>query len=105
MACSDWTGQYRWLEAVSNEAFRDAFLCPYQVEIGGLLFATMVFGGVFISLYVRQRTFIIPAILAITIGGIVLPQVQGVGLQIALLVILTALGGVPVLLLYKLSNR
>lgn len=105
MACSDFTGQFRWLEMLSNDAFRDAVLCPFQVEIGGLVFATLVFGGVVASLYIRQRAFIIPAVLAIAIGGLVLPQVQSVGLQIALLIVLTAAGAIPVLMIYRISSR
>lgn len=105
MACGDHTGQFRWLEMLSDDAFRDAVLCPFQLEMGGLVFGTLVFGGIVASLYIRQRAFIIPAVLAIAIGGLVLPQVQSVGLQMALLIILTAAGAIPVLMLYRMSRR
>jgi len=101
MSCTDWSGDY--LQALSEFAFRDAILCPYQTSIGGPEFATLIFGAIGMAFLIRQGSFAIPAVLMVVTAGVFMAQVAGIAVAFVTVVVLSALGIAPVLVLRKMS--
>lgn len=101
MSCTDWNGDY--LEALSQFAFRDAILCPYQTTIGGPEFATLIFGAIGMSYMIRQGSLVIPVIIMVATGGAFMTQVAGIAVGFVTVTVLTILGLAPVLVLRRMS--
>lgn len=103
MACSDWNGN--WYEALSNFAFRDAVLCPYQDTMGQAVFASMVVLGIInMPIYVRTQSAIIPIIITTAISGIVLVELAANAQTLVLVGLLMAIGLGPVLVLRRIQT-
>jgi hypothetical protein len=101
MACTDYSMAY---EAVLDAAFRDAIFCGFQTEIGGAAFALLVLGPVGLYLYGKSESTGMLLIMAIVTGGVALPYVAGVGINVIMVVALLVLGTAPVLYLYKIGR-
>lgn len=101
MTCTEWNGDY--LDALSEFAFRDALLCPYQTSLGGPEFATLVFGAVGMAYMIRQGSLVIPAVIMVATGGAFVSQVAGIAVGFVVTVILVMFGLGPVLVLRKMS--
>lgn len=100
MACSDYNGDF--LEAMLQEEFRDAILCPYQTNIGGALFAMIIYGAITSHIYIRTESVLIPLILTILVGGIALTQIPSSATALLTFALLMFGGIVPVLLIRRL---
>jgi len=100
MACSDHNGDF--LEAMMQEQFRDAILCPYQENIGGALFAMIIYGAITSHIYIRTESVLIPLVLSILVGGIALTQIPSEGAALITFALLVFGGVVPVLLIRRL---
>lgn len=104
MACTDYGGD--WIEAldVGTMAVQDAVLCPYQTTMGGVVFATFVILGlVNIPIYSRQQSVLVPMIVTLSVGGVVLSQVNSLFLGILTVVLLLLFGIGPLLVLRRLQ--
>lgn len=93
MSCTQWSGQ--WGEALTNGAFLDAILCPYQTQVGGVVFGLFVYGVVMTALYIRTDSVIAPLVGTIVVGVLLIPQLPAGGFQIiaAVLILALAVGG------------
>ena len=101
MSCTEWNGDF--LQALSEFAFRDALLCPYQMTLGGPEFATLIFGSIGIAYMIRQGSIVIPVIIMVTTGGAFMSQVAGIAVGFVTVAVLGILGLGPVLILRKMS--
>lgn len=103
MACSDWSGN--WYEALSNFAFRDAALCPYQESLGGVVFASiLIIGVVNLPIYIRQQSAIIPIIITTSVGGIVLVELSANAQTLVLVTLLMVISLGPILVLRRIQS-
>lgn len=100
MACSDYNGDF--LEAMVQEEFRDAILCPYQESLGGPLFAMIIYGAITAHIYIRTGSALLPFILSILVGGIAFTQVPSPAAATMTFVLLVLGGIVPVLVIRRL---
>ncbi len=93
MACTEWNGQ--WGEALTSGHFFDAILCPYQTQVGGLVFGLFIYGVVMTALYIRTDSVIAPLVGTMVVGVLIIPQLPAGGLQIiaAVLILALAAGG------------
>jgi hypothetical protein len=66
-----------------------------------LMFASVVFGGVGISLFVTTGSLVIPSILAILFGGVILGLLPATLVNIALVAVLLLLGGLGLLIAFR----
>jgi hypothetical protein len=66
-----------------------------------LLFASVIFGGVGLSLFVTTGSLVIPSVLAILFGSVVLTLMPATFANIMLVVILTLLGGLGLLIAFR----
>lgn len=101
MACGDYAYAY---EAVLDAAFRDAFFCVGQDAMGGPAFALLVLGPVGLYLYGKSESTGLLLVMAIVAGGVALPYVAGIGINMVVVLALLVLGVAPVLFLYRLGR-
>jgi hypothetical protein len=66
-----------------------------------LLFASVIFGGVGLSLFVTTGSVVIPSVLAILFGSVVLALMPATFANIALVATLLLLGGLGLLIAYR----
>lgn len=66
-----------------------------------LMFASVVFGGVGLSLFVTTGSLVIPSILAILFGGVILGLLPATLVNIALVAVLLLLGGLGLLIAFR----
>lgn len=101
MACTDWDGVY--LDALKDGAFQDAILCPYQDNMGGVVFALFVYGAIGTAIYVRTDSIIIPFVLVLLTGGIVMTEVASIAVGLVITMLLFVVGIGPILLLKRMG--
>lgn len=102
MTCKEWNGDF--LKALGEFAYRDAILCPYQMNIGGPEFATLILGAIGMSFMIKQDSPAIAAVVGIIFGGVFMTQIVGIASTIMTVLILTMVGIGPVLLLRRMSR-
>ena len=94
------------------DTLRELFLDGYFVRgwdcamTGGepaaqLMFASVIFGGVGLSLFVTTGSLVTPSVLAILFGGVVLGLLPATFANIALVAILLLLGGLGLLVAFR----
>jgi hypothetical protein len=94
------------------ETLREFFVNGYFVRgwdcamTGGdvtvqLMFASVIFGGVGLSLFVTTGSLVIPSILAILFGGVILSLMPATFANIALVAVLLLLGGLGLLIAFR----
>jgi hypothetical protein len=66
-----------------------------------LMFASIIFGGVGLSLFITTGSLVIPSILAILFGSVVLTLMPATFTNIALVGVLLLLGGLGLLIAYR----
>jgi hypothetical protein len=66
-----------------------------------LMFASVIFGGVGLSLFVTTGSLVMPAILAILFGSVILALLPATLVNIALVAVLMLLGGLGLLIAYR----
>jgi len=66
-----------------------------------LMFASVIFGGVGLSLFVTTGSLVMPAILAILFGSVILTLLPATLVNIALVAVLLLLGGLGLLIAYR----
>lgn len=66
-----------------------------------LMFASVIFGGVGLSLFVTTGSLVIPSILAILFGSVILALLPATLVNIALVAILSLLGGLGLLIAFR----
>lgn len=103
MACSDYS-QPVFFDAISEFAARDAFLCDLQLTFGGPEFALLFFGVVSVGLYRETGDVIMPAVVAIIIGGRAMSEIASLGLDYLTITLLVVVGVGPVWLLRKMGR-
>lgn len=102
MACSDWNDV--WLNALKNESFRDAILCPYQTSAGGLFLGMIVYGAITTGLYLRTRSVLLPTVLTTIIGGALFAYLPGPVVGLFTTVLLFAVGLGPVIFIRRVTG-
>lgn len=89
MACGDYGPELSSLtSALVDGKFFDAITCAFANEMGGALFALMVFGALGMSLYIYSGSVIVPVVLAIIMGSAILVTLPSSAAQLAGIVIL-----------------
>ena len=94
------------------ETLREFFMDGYFVRgwdcamTGGetavqLMFASVIFGGVGLSLFVTTGSLVIPAVLAILFGGVILTLMPATFVNLALVAVLLLLGGLGLLIAFR----
>lgn len=98
MACSDYDEFWEALAdfSLSNgQALLDAVICPYDAQVGMLVFATVVFGTVALALIAlpgsRSGKLGLVLVLAMVIGPIYVSHVPAQFTQIAVFVIVVGI--------------
>lgn len=105
MACKDYNTWMGIIEAFHNEAFRDAFLCPFQTTMGGTAFAAFVLLGVInMPIYIKQGSALGPFVLTLLIGGLVFTQIAAVGQALLTVIVLFVIGLGPILVLRRIQR-
>lgn len=104
--CADYAANetYPWIEALSDWAFADAVLCPYQTTIGGPEFATLMLGVVGMAYMIRQGSLGIAAVVMVIAGGVFVSQVAAPAVGIITAVVLALFGLIPVLIVRRMSR-
>jgi hypothetical protein len=69
--------------------------------VAQLMFASVIFGGVGLSLFVTTGSLVIPSILTILFGSVVLALMPATFANIALVAILLLLGGLGLLIAFR----
>lgn len=104
MACTDYDGHFIDALDAGTMAVRDAVLCPYQMSMGGVVFATLVVMGVInMPIYIRTQSVIIPFVVTTVLAGIVLSQTAAMMQGLVVVVALFVLGLGPVLVLKRIA--
>lgn len=101
MACGDY--EY-FVDAIKQEAFRDALLCPYQESMTGVVFAMIAYGTITTSLYIRTRSVLLPTVLTVVIGGITVTQIAAPAVALFTVVLLFIVGLAPVALIRRATS-
>jgi hypothetical protein len=103
MACSDYPDGELY-RALSDFAVRDAILCPYQVQMGGLVFSTLVMGGIGMALFIRTGTLVMPFIVMLLVGGVLMPHTAPVVFQMVQLLVMFVISAAPVVFLRRVGR-
>lgn len=105
MPCSAYTSAANATkEAISSDAFIDAALCGYQLDMGGPTFATLVWGGIAGAAYAKTESVFVPLALALVIGGVITQYVAAPAVQL-LTIVLLIVGGLPAVLIARRLER
>lgn len=100
--CDQYSGD--WIQAWSEFAFREAVVCPYTTNFGGLFVGLIVIGSINAALYAKQESVLLPTVVTLLTGGAWLSQVSGVMSSVVVLMLLFTLGIGPVLVLRRLEK-
>jgi len=92
------------LELLLDFEFISAFTCTYANVVGFFVLATVVYGAVSLSIYIRTGSVIIPFVLLLTTGGATMSQIGGPGQTIATIVLLVTGAGAMTYLYYAYSR-
>lgn len=101
MACTDYD---LWREALEQEAFRDAILCPYQTSLTGVFFAMVAYGTITTALYIRTRSVLLPTVLTIVVGGTVMTEIAAPAVALFTVVLLFIVSLGPIILIRRLEG-
>jgi hypothetical protein len=102
LACSDYSGD--WLEAWRQFAVRDAIACPFTAEVGSLFVGLLIVAGINTTLYSRQGSIAIPAVVTLVTGGAWLTQVSGIASAFVVFVLLMLAGIAPVVVIRRIEE-
>lgn len=107
MPCGDYGSELSDLTtALVDGKFFDAITCAYANEMGGALFALMVFGALAISLNTYSGSVIVPVVLVIIMGSVILVTLPSSAVQLAgIVILLTVTVGGYMMLLYVNRRR
>lgn len=83
MACTDYTAYGDFL---INGQFLDAIICPYQEQMGFMVFALMVYVAIGGALYIYTESIVIPLAISIFGGAVVITNLPSVAVQTAVIV-------------------
>lgn len=94
MACSDYAADWPMagIEALTNGNFMDGVLCPFQMQLGGLVIGLLVFGVLAVALTVRTGTVVTPLVVFIFVGSIIVTQLPSFAITFAVIVLML---GIP----------
>lgn len=92
-----------YLNALQNEAFRDAMICLYVDNLGSTLAGLMIYGAVSLYLYIRTGSVIVPFVLVVLVGAAVLPTLPANAIAAAVVVLLFVVGMGPVALVRRMD--
>jgi hypothetical protein len=91
-------------DRLTDYEFVEAIVCVYGEAAGFLMTGLMVWGGISIAIYNTTGDVRVPAVLLLLTGGVVLPQMAGVGLTLSVIVLLLTGAGVATVLYYQWSR-
>lgn len=104
MACTDYPNEEFW-RAIGDLMVRDAVLCPFQAQMGGVVFATFVILGMInLPIYIRQDNVVGPFVLTLLLGGILVPQMSSLGQGLVIGIGLFVIGLGPILVLRRVQG-
>lgn len=83
----------------------DLVYCTYALQIGGSVFATFVFGILAVMFYERDQSLGVPIVLSIMWGSVIMAQLPGVAVQIAVAVVILIVPSVFLLAIHRLRYR
>lgn len=84
--------------------FFEAFTCQYADPIGFYTVGMLFYGSILISIYITQRSPVLPAVLLLSTGGAIVAQLAAPALPFVVLLILANAAGAITYLYVKLSQ-
>lgn len=85
MACSDFNDNFEFLKNLNSTHGADAIICSYTDVVGMAAFAVFVFGTLALMYRLHGRSWIVPLVLAIMFGSIVIVELPGIAVRMAVL--------------------
>jgi hypothetical protein len=90
---------------LGNFEFINAFVCTASEMAGGFAtVATLVFGGIALSIYIRTGSVAIPVVLLLLTGGAVIPLLAAPAIGIAGILLIVVGAGSMTLAYYRYSR-
>lgn len=80
MSCSQYGGQF--VDAWLAGNYVDAFVCPFDAQLGSLTVGAMIFGGVMTALYIRTQSFVLPLVVTVLGGTVAVSRLPAVYMQV-----------------------
>lgn len=102
MACGD---RPKLIDFWTNFEFWDGINCFYSDQLGASVIAFVFFGVTAMSLYLSTGSIVVPMVIGIVIGGVAFALLPGVGIEVALMVIVLGAGGAMYLLAKRSASR
>ena len=98
MACGDYA---TYAEFIREGQMFDALYCPFGDQLGGTLFALMVFGAIGMSLYIYSGSVVLPLVLFLIVGSVIIVQLPSAAVQLVGIVILLGITGIGYLMVQR----
>lgn len=101
MACSDYTD---YGDALADGAFFDAIYCTFGDQLGGVMFALMVFGALILALYIHSGSIELPLVVTVILGAVVVTQLPGVAVQVVAVTLVVGMAVFGMYLILRLNR-
>jgi len=93
------------VQALKNEAVRNAFACQWETAFGSAeVFGLLVMTAVYLAMYIRTDNIVVPWATFMVTGSVILPFVAAPGVAIAMLVVAGVGAAAPLLLSRRMKT-
>lgn len=101
--CDNYTSSTIW-EAWVDGAYFDAVICPYDFQMGALVFGLFIYGSVATALYVRTQNIALVLGVSILTGTVAIARLPSGAMQILGFAILMGLSVAAMLVYIRIQN-
>ncbi len=91
------------IDAWEAGEFLNGIICPYDLQLGPLVFGLLVYGGIMTGIYVRTQSLTLPMAVTVIGGTVAVSQIPSQAVQV--MVIAIVLGGTAGLYLFTRRFR
>jgi hypothetical protein len=101
----DCTSYETGLDALKDEAVRNAIGCAYEAQFGSVeVFGLMIMAAVGLAMYIRTDSIVVPWATFMVTGSVILPIVAAPGVAIATLLVAGVGAAAPLLLIRRMKT-
>lgn len=91
-------------DRMADFQFFEGFVCQYADPIGFYTVGMLFYASILISIYITQRSPVLPAVLLLSTGGAIIAQLAAPALPFVMILILANAAGAVTYLYVKLSG-
>lgn len=88
--CDPYTGG-NLTGALMSGNYTDAVVCPYDLQVGPIVFGLIVYGSVMTALYIRTQSIVVPMVVTILAGTVAISRIPSQAAQLMAITLMLGL--------------